>query len=103
MQYIVLRDLRRTHPTDPFGGGGRDFGLSLASGSPPAPSIALEELDQQARKELARDPAVVAITRPMPVQLIRPMADYGAGPAPTDDPPPPLPDPPPPLPDPPPP
>ena len=72
MRYIVLRDLRRTRAADPFGGAA---GLDA---SPPEPSIELEDLDLKARKDLTRDPSVVAITRPMPVQLIRPIADDGA-------------------------
>ena len=68
MEFIVLRDLRRTRVGDPFGGAG-SFGSALA----PEPRIDVEQLDRKERNELARDPAVVAITRPMPVQLIRPV------------------------------
>lgn len=73
MRYIVLRDLRRTRVTDPFGAGGRDFGVTLAADWPPEPRVDVEELDRKARNGLVGDPAVVAITRPMPIQLIRPL------------------------------
>lgn len=73
MQYIVLRDLRRIPATDPFRGGGRDFGASLAAARPPEPRLDVVELDTRERNELGRDPAVVAIARPMPVELIRPL------------------------------
>ena len=73
MRYIVLRDLRRTRVADPFGGGRRDFALLLADVSPPEPRIDLEELDRAARNEIVRDPAVVAVTRPMPIRLIEPL------------------------------
>ncbi|MBA3746112.1 MAG: peptidase S8, partial [Solirubrobacterales bacterium] len=63
MDYIVLRDLRRTRVPDPFGSGGRDFGSSIAAASPPEPQIDVEDLDVKGRNELVRDPAVVAITR----------------------------------------
>ena len=78
MRYIVLRDLRRTRVSDPFSGGADVFGAPPSAASPAEPSIEVEDLDVAARKELARDPSVVAITRPMPVQLIRPIADDGA-------------------------
>jgi subtilisin family serine protease len=68
MEFIVLRDLRRTRVAGPFGGGA-SFGDALA----PEPRIDVEQLGRNERNELARDPAVVAITRPMPVQLIRPL------------------------------
>lgn len=79
MTHIVLRDLRRTRVTDPFGGGG-GFPLSLASRLPPEPQLDLVELDRKERSELMRDPTVVAIARPMPVALIRPVADAEADP-----------------------
>ena len=75
MHYIVLRDLRRTRVVDPFGGGRRDVELLLADVSPPEPRIDVEELDRTARNELVRDPAVVAITRPMPIRLIEPVQE----------------------------
>lgn len=81
MEYIVLRDLRRTRVADPFGGGG-SFGGARA----PEPRIAIEQLDRKDRNELARDPEVVAITRPMPVQLIRPLPQAADDP-PADPPP----------------
>lgn len=73
MEYIVLRDLRRVPAADPFGGGGRDFGTSLAATRPPEPKLDVVELDRRERDELGRDPSVVAIAHPMPVQLIRPL------------------------------
>jgi len=75
MRYIVLRDLRRTPVTGPFGGGAHDFGASLAAAGPPQPRIDVEELDPRTRSELGSDPAVVAIARPMPVALIRPLPE----------------------------
>ena len=80
MRYIVLRDLRRTRVADPFGGGRRDLGVPLASDPPPEPQLDVEELDRRERNDLVRDPAVVAITRPMPIRLIEPVPE----PAPED-------------------
>ena len=79
MRCIVLRDLRGAHVSDPFGGGGRlAFGASLAT-TAPEPRVDVEDLDRKARLDLARDPTVVAITRPMPVQLIRPLPQADEG------------------------
>jgi subtilisin family serine protease len=75
MEFIVLRDQRRSRVTGPFGGGASGFGDPLAAAGPPEPRIDIEELDRKDRDELARDPAVVAIARPMPVQLVRPVAE----------------------------
>ena len=79
MRYIVLRDLRRTRFTDPFGGGGRDLRFGLEAVGPPEPRIDVEELEQKERNALVRDPSVVAIARPMPVQLIRPLPEAEDG------------------------
>lgn len=82
MQYIVLRDLRRTRVRDPFGGGGRDDRFGIAAVGPPEPRIDVEDLERRERNELLRDPAVVAIARPMPVQLIAPLPQADDEPAP---------------------
>jgi len=79
---MVLRDLRRSRVSDPFGGGRRDFGAAFTAAAPPEPRIDVEDLDLKTRNALIRDPAVVAITRPMPIKLIEPLPQ-------ADDPPPP--------------
>ena len=75
MEFIVLRDLRRGRVTGPFGGGASVFADGLAASAPPEPRIDVEQLDRRQHDALLRDPAVVAIARPMPVQLIRPVAE----------------------------
>jgi subtilisin family serine protease len=71
MDYIVLRDRSHRPSVNPYAGL-RPLGLNTSR--PPEPAIDFLSLDTKKQiRELNRDPEVLAIARPMPVSLIKPM------------------------------
>lgn len=69
---IVLRDLQRTRATGPFGRSRGGFGPQAREAAP-VPVIEVEDVSPAERKELLRDPGVVAVTPAIPTRLIEPV------------------------------
>jgi subtilisin family serine protease len=71
-RFIVLRDLRGTRVSNPFGTGLREIGGPGAFDAP-EPRVEVETVDRRGRSELLRDPSVVAGCPAIPTRLIEPL------------------------------
>jgi subtilisin family serine protease len=72
--YIVLHAQRGLRTTAPFDGAGASFGAAAADVAP-IPKVEMADLSDDNVVDLARDPEVAAIARPMPLTLIQPLVD----------------------------
>ncbi|MDQ4070555.1 MAG: S8 family serine peptidase [Actinomycetota bacterium] len=77
--YIILRDLQAATTNEPFGGGPRTRGARPRALVAPEPRIEVESLDAKDVREIARDPEVAAISRPMPTRLVEPFEADATG------------------------
>jgi subtilisin family serine protease len=75
-EFMVLRNVAAVRTASPF----ESFGAGVAGAavpSPPEPQIERHDISVHEAADLARDPQVSAIARPMPTSLIRPFAVDG--------------------------
>lgn len=84
-EYIILRDTALTDLGDPFSGStfaarrATTFGINTPAALEGfGMKVEVEELDRADIADLRRDPEVVSIAPPMPVQLIKPTASQEA-------------------------
>ena len=77
-EFIVLRDENFGRRVQSGPSGFDLFGGTITSGTdllPPDPRIMIEDMSKADVEDMRRDPAVRAITRPMPTRLIAPVGD----------------------------
>lgn len=70
---IVLRNSQAGSFNPQFGTASRGVNFELTMASPPIPTLEIAEANSRERSDLARDPAVVAVTPAMPTKLIAPV------------------------------
>lgn len=76
--YIVLHAQRGLRTRAPFDGAAVPFGTAEANVAP-VPQVELADLTDDNVTDLARDPEIAAIARPMPLALIEPVSDPADG------------------------
>jgi len=76
-EVIVLRNAAAVRTASPFEFGGPSI-TSMGPAGPPEPQIEKHDIPLHEAIDLARDPQVSAITKPMPISLIKPLEVEGS-------------------------